>query len=47
MTKGEDFVDLLPIDMEFGDFGEDFDPSKSDFENADRERNKKSVLKVL
>ena len=47
MDRSEDIVDLLPIDIEFSDFGEDFDPSKSDFENADRERNRKSVLKVL
>ena len=47
MDRGEDIVDLLPIDIEFSDFGKDFDHSKLDFENADRERNRKSVLKVL
>ena len=47
MDRGEDSVDLLPIDIEFSNFGEDFNPSKLDFENADRERNRKSVLKVL
>ena len=47
MDRSEDIVDLLPIDIEFSDFGEDFDPSKLDFENADRERNRKSMLKVL
>ena len=47
MDRDEDIIDLLPIDIEFSDFGEDFDPSKLDFENADRERNRKSVLKEL
>ena len=47
MDRSEDIVDLLPIDIEFSDFGEDFDPSKLDFENADRERNRKSMLKAL
>ena len=47
IDRSEDIVDLLPIDIEFSYFGEDFDPSKLDFESADRERNRKSVLKVL
>ena len=42
MDRSEDIVDLLPIDIEFSDFGEDFDPPKLDWE-----RNRKSVLKVL
>ena len=47
IDRSEDIIDLLLIDIEFSDFGEDFDPSKLDFENADRKRNRKSVLKVL
>ena len=47
MDRREDIIDFLPIDIEFSDFGEDFDPSKLDFENVNKERNRKSVLKVL
>ena len=39
MDRSVDIDDLLPINTEFSDFGEDFNPSKLDFENADRERN--------
>ena len=45
--RSEDIVDLLSIDIEFSDFGKDFNPSKLYFENADRERNRGSVLKML
>ena len=44
MDRSEDNVDLLSNDIEFSNFGEDFDPSEYDFENANRERNRKSVL---
>ena len=47
IDRSEDIVDLLPIDIELSDFGEDFDPSRLDFENANRERNRKSLLTVL
>ena len=47
IDRSEDIVDLLPIDIELSDFGEDFDPSRLDFKNANRERNRKSVLTVL
>ena len=40
-------VNLMPIDIDPSKFGEDFDPSTLDFENADREKNRESVLKVL
>ena len=41
MDRSEDNVDLLSIDIEFSNFGEDFDPSEYDFDNANRERNRK------
>ena len=31
-------VNLMPIDIDPSEFGEDFDPSTLDFENADREK---------
>ena len=31
-------VNLMPIDIGSSEFGEDFDPSTSDFENADRKK---------
>ena len=40
-------VKLWPVDIDPSEFGENFDPSKIDFENVDREKIKKSVLKVL
>ena len=40
-------VNLMPVDIDPIVFGEDFDPSTLDFGNADREKNRESVLKVL
>ena len=40
-------VKLWHVDIDPSEFGENFDPSKIDFENVDREKKKKSVLKVL
>ena len=40
-------VNLMPVDIDPIEFGEDFDPSTLDFGNADREKNRESVLKVL
>ena len=42
-----DSVNLMPIDMDQSEFGENFDPSTLDYENKDREKNRESVLKVL
>ena len=38
---------LWPVDIKLSGFGENFDPSKLDFENEDREKTRESVLKVL
>ena len=40
-------VNLMPVDIDPIEFGEDFDPSTLDFGNADREKNRESVLEVL
>ena len=37
----------MPIDIDPSEFGEDFHLSTLDFENADREKNRGSILKVL
>ena len=37
----------MPVDIDPIEFGEDFHPSTLDFGNADREKNRESVLKVL
>ena len=37
----------VSIDIDPSEFGEDFDPSSLDFDNADREKNREPVLKVL
>lgn len=42
-----DSVNLMPIDMDQSEFGENFDPSTLDYENKDKEKNRESVLKVL
>ena len=40
-------VRVWPVDIEPSKFGENFDPSKLDFEHEDREKTRESVLKVL
>ena len=40
-------VNLTPISIDPSEFGGDFDSSNLDFDNADREKNRESVLKVL
>ena len=40
-------VNLIPIDIDPSEFGKFFDLSRLDFENEDRQRIRKSVLKVL
>lgn len=40
-------VRLWPVDIEPSNFGENFDPSKLDFENEDREKTRESLLRVL
>ena len=40
-------VNLIPIDIDPSAFGKNFDPSKLDFENEDKQKMKDSVLKVL
>ena len=40
-------VNLMPTDIDPSEFGEDFHPSTLNFENAEGEKNRESVLKVL
>ena len=40
-------VNLMPIDIEPSEFGENFVPSTLDFENSDKKKNRESLLKVL
>ena len=40
-------VNLLPIDIELSEIGENFDPSKLDYANPGREHTRESVLRVL
>ena len=38
MDRSEDIADFLPIDIELSDFGEDFDPSKLDFKQGNKQK---------
>ena len=40
-------VNLILLDIDPSEFGENFNPSKLDFENEDRQKTRESVLKVL
>ena len=40
-------VNLILLDIDPSEFGENFHPSKLDFENEDRQKTRESVLKVL
>ena len=40
-------VNLIPIDIDPSEFGENFDPLKIDFESEDRQKTREFVLKVL
>ena len=40
-------INLIPIDIKPSKFGADFGPSSLDFANADREKYRESMLKVL
>ena len=40
-------VNLSPIDIEFSEFGSDFNPSRLDYSGPQKEDTRKSVLKVL